>query len=27
VNRWGTWSWRCYQHPGERSCSQVARDD
>lgn len=27
MNRWGTWSWRCYQHPGERSCSQVARDD
>ena len=27
VNRWGTWSWRCYQHPGERSCSQVPGDD
>ena len=27
MNRWGTWSRRCYQHPGERSCSQVARDD
>jgi hypothetical protein len=26
MNRWGTWSWRCYQ-PTERSCSQVARDD
>ena len=27
INRWGTWSWRCYQHPGERSCSQVPGDD
>jgi len=27
MNRWGTWSWRCYQHPGERSCSQVPGDD
>ena len=26
MNRWGTWSWRCYQ-PTERSCSQVASDD
>jgi len=27
MNRWGALSWRCYQHPGERSCSQVAGDD
>ena len=27
MNRRGTWSWRCYQHPGERSCSQVPGDD
>jgi hypothetical protein len=27
MNRWGTWSWRCHQHPGERSCSHVASDD
>jgi hypothetical protein len=27
VNRSGTWSWRCHQHTGERSCSQVAGDD
>ena len=27
MNRCGTWSWRCYQHPGERSCSQEPGDD
>jgi hypothetical protein len=27
MNRWGTWSWRCYQHPGERSCSHKASND
>jgi hypothetical protein len=26
MNRWGTWSWQCYQ-PTERSCSQVPGDE
>jgi len=27
MNGCGIWSWRCDQHPGKRSCSQVPGDD